>query len=119
MGHSFIFGNFSLTKREKEDREHKKRLLNLAKEHERARELERVRRYHMPQDCKPGEMEIEAEDGKPVTEGKKWEQEQMSSAVFHFGSKKDAAQEEYDLLVDQIDFIRALGMPGNQEVRIT
>lgn len=42
----------SLTEREKAEREHKKRLLDLAKEHERARELERVRRYHMPQDCK-------------------------------------------------------------------
>lgn len=43
---------FSLTAREKYEREHKKRLLHLAKEHEKARELEMVRRYHMPQDCK-------------------------------------------------------------------
>lgn len=76
-----------------------------------------MRRYHMPQDCNAGEMEIEPDDGKDIAEGKKWEHEQMSSAVFHFGSKqKSEADEEYDLLVDQIDFIRALAMPGNVEV---
>ena len=41
-----------LTERERKDREHKKKLLELAKEHEKARELERIQRYHMPQDSK-------------------------------------------------------------------
>lgn len=44
-----------LTEREKKDREHKKQLLQIAKEHEKARELERVQRYKMPQDIKKGE----------------------------------------------------------------
>lgn len=46
---------FSLTEREKKEREHKKTLLQLAKEHEKARELENVQRYHMPQDLGKGE----------------------------------------------------------------
>lgn len=46
---------FRLTEREKRDREHKKQLLQIAKEHERARELEKVQRYRMPQDIKKGE----------------------------------------------------------------
>lgn len=50
----YIF-TFSLTDREKKDREHKKQLLQIAKEHEKARELERVQRYKMPQDIKKGE----------------------------------------------------------------
>lgn len=45
----------SLTKREREERQYKKQLLNIAKEHEKARELERIQRYHMPQDLKKGE----------------------------------------------------------------
>lgn len=46
---------FRLTKREKDEREHKKTILKLAKEHEKARELENVQRYHMPQDLGKGE----------------------------------------------------------------
>lgn len=41
---------YRLTKRERQEREHKKTILKLAKEHEKARELENVHRYHMPQD---------------------------------------------------------------------
>lgn len=46
---------YSLTEREKKEREHKKTLLQLAKEHEKARELENVQRYHMPRDLGKGE----------------------------------------------------------------
>lgn len=46
---------FRLTKREREERQHKKTLLQLAIEHEKARELENVHRYHMPQDLGKGE----------------------------------------------------------------
>lgn len=52
---NFFFFRFSLTEREKADREHKKQLLQIAQEHEKARELERVQRYRMPQDMKKGE----------------------------------------------------------------
>ena len=38
----------SLSKREKDEREHKKTLLRLAKDHDKAREIENVQRYHMP-----------------------------------------------------------------------
>lgn len=48
----FLIYLLRLTEREKKDREHKKKLLELAKEHEKARELERIQRYHMPQDSK-------------------------------------------------------------------
>lgn len=53
----------------------------------------------------------------PHYEQRKWEEEQMSSAVFRFGAKqKDLQQQEYDLVLDnQIDFIQALCMPGNQD----
>lgn len=43
---------YRLTEREKKERDYKKKLLNLARDHDRARELERIQRYHMPQDKK-------------------------------------------------------------------
>lgn len=65
-------------------------------------------------------MEVDLDEGKEVGEGKKWEQEQMSSAVFHFGSKdRPSTQEEYDLLMDQIEFIQTLNMPGTKTVSFT
>uniref|UniRef100_A0A1B6F5K8 RNA helicase n=1 Tax=Cuerna arida TaxID=1464854 RepID=A0A1B6F5K8_9HEMI len=116
----YLFNEQELTEREKKDREHKKKLLTLAKEHEKARELEKVQRYHMPQDTKDSKdhyEEVDERERMPHYEQRKWEEEQMSSAVFHFGAKqKDQQQQEYDLVLDnQIDFIQALCMPGNRD----
>lgn len=49
---------YSLTAKEKREREYKKQLLQIAKEHEKARELERVQRYRMPENIKKGEKGI-------------------------------------------------------------
>lgn len=116
----YLFQDEDLTEQEKKDREHKKKLLDLAKEHEKARELERVQRYHMPRDVKDGVEqyeEVDERERKPNYEQRKWEEEQMSSAVFHFGAKqKDKSQEEYDLVLDnQIEFIQALSLPGTKD----
>ncbi|CAA9997872.1 unnamed protein product [Nesidiocoris tenuis] len=116
----YLFADEELTEREKKERSHKRKLLELAKEHEKARELERVQRYHMPRDVKDSVNEYEEVDDrekKPNYEQKKWEEEQMSSAVFRFGAKnKESQDREYDLVLDsQIDFIRALSMPGTKE----
>lgn len=52
----------------------------------------------------------------PHSEQRKWEQEQMASAVYKFGSKDAAAKEEYELLLDdQIEFIQALRLEGSKE----
>jgi len=105
-----------LSQREIFDREHKKKLLSLAKEHEKARELENVQRYRMPQDIKDDQMEYEMEvDKAPITEQQKWEEEQMSSAVYKFGAKRQE-KEQYELLIDnQIDFIQTANLPGTHE----
>lgn len=106
-----------LTERERKERQHKKELLKLAQEHEKARELERVQRYHMPRDLGKGStadyVEVDELEKVPQSEQKKWEKEQMASAVFSFGAKDKATKDEYDLLLeDQIEFIQALQMPG-------
>lgn len=112
----------SLTEREKRDRKHKKQLLQIAKDHERARELERVQRYRMPQDIKKGEREeyyeVDDREKQPNSEQKKWEAEQLASAMYKFGARDAAASkdEEYELLLeDQIEFIQALTMEGSAQ----
>ncbi|EDW27255.1 GL21126 [Drosophila persimilis] len=116
----YLFEESVLTKREREERQYKKQLLNIAKEHEKARELERVQRYHMPQDMKKGErseyVEVDDFERQPNPEQKKWEAEQLASARFQFGAKDVKAEEEYELLLDdQIDFIQALTLDGSRE----
>lgn len=109
--------DYSLTERERKEREHKKELLKLAQEHEKARELERVQRYHMPRDLGKDStsdyIEVDELEKVPQSEQKKWEKDQMASAVFKFGAKDAVKKDEYELLLeDQIDFIQALQMPG-------
>lgn len=108
---------FSLTEREVIQRERKKELLRLAQEHEKARELESVQRYHMPRDLGKGPtgdyVEVDDLEKVPQSEQKKWEKDQMASAVFKFGSKDPSKKDEYELLLeDQVEFIQALQMPG-------
>lgn len=92
-------------------------MLNLAKEHEKARELENIKRYYMPQDIKDDHMQYEVDTDKaPQTEQQKWEEEQMSSAVFKFGAKNQE-REQYELLIDnQIEFHKVAHIPGTDDV---
>ncbi len=46
----YPFSITSLTKREQEDLKYKKKILTLAREHEKAAEVEKVDRYYMPED---------------------------------------------------------------------
>ncbi|ENN78675.1 hypothetical protein YQE_04847, partial [Dendroctonus ponderosae] len=113
----YLFEEQILTERERKEREHKKELLKLAQEHEKARELERVQRYHMPRDLGKDStsdyIEVDELEKVPQSEQKKWEKDQMASAVFKFGAKDAVKKDEYELLLeDQIDFIQALQMPG-------
>ncbi|KAK3922630.1 Pre-mRNA-splicing factor ATP-dependent RNA helicase DHX16 [Frankliniella fusca] len=115
-----LFDEDELTEREKKERERKKQLLYLAKEHERARELERIQRYHMPQDKKKGDdkyEEVDEREKQPHSEQKKWEEEQMHSASWRVGAKSGVKKEDYDYVFDeQIEFIQALRMPGDKEM---
>lgn len=116
----YLFDVAQLTEREKLDREHKKSLLQIAKDHEKAREIERIRRYHMPDDIKNDKeyVEVDERENLPNSEQKKWEAEQLAAAVFKFGAKnaKESQREEYQLVLDdQIDFIQALTLEGSKE----
>ena len=116
----YLFEESKLTSKEKDERKHKKKLLSIAKEHENARELERVQRYHMPKDMKKGEkgeyVEVDEREKLPNSEQKKWEAEQLHSALYKFGSRSDAKAEEYELLLDdEIEFVQVLRMEGSKD----
>ncbi|XP_063236844.1 pre-mRNA-splicing factor ATP-dependent RNA helicase DHX16 [Bacillus rossius redtenbacheri] len=125
----FLFQEEVLSERERRERDHKRKLLRLARDHEEARELERVQRYHMPHDTRKGQTdgkyeEVDEREKAPHYEQRKWEEEQMSSAVFRFGARdaKDRRRQDdgrqYDLVLeDQIEFIQALQMPGSKEAK--
>lgn len=71
----------------------------------------------MPEKDKKQEyVEVDEIEKFPNSEQKKWEAEQLASAIYQFGAKDAKAQEEYELLLeDQIDFIQALTMEGSKD----
>jgi hypothetical protein len=70
-------------------------------------------------------VEVDEREKAPHYEQRKWEEDQMSSAVFRFGArdkvKSHGKGQEYELVLDDaIEFIQALRMPcskPDQEVR--
>ena len=53
----FLFDDSQLTKRERDDRKYKKKVLELATQYSKASEIEKVQRYHMPEDRKNSELQ--------------------------------------------------------------
>jgi len=123
----FFHITYRLTAREKKEREYKKTVFQLAKDHDKARDLERVQRYRMPEDRKGKQQthqyeEMDEKEKLPNSEQRKWEEEQMSSAVYRFGAK-DAKRKkkikEYEIILDEeIEFVQALKMPGTLKAKV-
>jgi pre-mRNA-splicing factor ATP-dependent RNA helicase DHX16 len=116
----YLFEGTQLTEREKKERDYKKRILDIAKQHKNARDIERVQRYHMPKDMKKGEkgdyVEVDEREKMPNFEQKKWEAEQLQSALYKFGSKDARQDKEYELLLeDEIEFVHVLTSEGTKE----
>lgn len=116
----YLFADEQITDREKKNREYKKKILDIAKQHEKAREMEKVQRYHMPKDMKKGQkgeyVEVDEREKLPHSEQKKWETEQLSSALYSFGSKDAKQQKEYELLLeDEIEFVQVLTHEGSKD----
>ncbi|XP_046445714.1 pre-mRNA-splicing factor ATP-dependent RNA helicase DHX16-like [Daphnia pulex] len=125
----YLFDEQQLTERERKDREYKKKILSLAKEHDKARELELVQRYHMPDDKRDKAMpdryvEIDDREKQPHSEQKVWEDARMATAQWNFGARdaKQRLQEkgkvhDYDLLLDDtIDFIQTNQLAGTKGI---
>jgi pre-mRNA-splicing factor ATP-dependent RNA helicase DHX16 len=122
----FLFDESQLTERERKERQFKKTVLELARKHESAGEIEKVQRYHMPQDRKTGKdaeldkyVEVDEKERVPNYEQRKWEEEHLHSAQFKFGARDAKARHEkkekhYEyVLDDEIDFVQTQMLPGS------
>ncbi|XP_067124027.1 pre-mRNA-splicing factor ATP-dependent RNA helicase DHX16 [Centruroides vittatus] len=121
----FLFSETKLTKHEKEDIKYKKKILRLAKEHEKARELEKIQRYHMPEENRNKKadeayVEIDEKEKVPNAEQKKWEEERLGIAQMRFGAR-DAKErflekeKQYELVLDDgIEFVKTFKLPGSK-----
>ncbi len=55
----------------------------------------------------------------PHFEGRKWEEERISSAVYRFGSRDQREQKEYDLILEnQIQFINPTTISGTPGIEV-
>eukprot|EP00731_Ephydatia_muelleri_P026529 Em0018g629a len=118
----FLYSDIKLTEREKSEMEYKKTVYQLASDHAKAAELEKVHRYNIPtEDMKPTKNDLEPEGEQelgPNADIKKWEEEQMGIATVRFGAKdakEKNKQQEYDLVLeDQIAFVMTETVAGNR-----
>lgn len=121
MDEEYLFGDTELTEREKREREYKKTVLKLAKDHHKAREGEKINRYYMlKDDVKPSDKyEEDLTEKGPNYEQKRWEEEHVGAAIMKFGAKDAKAkskQKEYDFIMDEeIEFVQVLQMPGTRK----
>lgn len=59
---------------------------------------------------------MDEREKQPNSEQKKWEAEQLASAMFKFGAKDASKNEDYELLLeDQIEFVQALTLEGTKK----
>lgn len=112
-----LFSDVALTKKEKSDLEYKKNVLNIAREYDKAGDVIKAKRYHMPSDTeKPGTSYVEVDDleSTPNPEQRKWEQERLGAAKLSFGAKdKDKGRKEYEYILEaEINFVKALTIDG-------
>ncbi|CAG2108370.1 unnamed protein product [Medioppia subpectinata] len=114
----YLFNEENLTESEKAKLEYQKKVLHLAREHDRARDLENVQRYHMPSEGKNNDEYIEVDDTEraPNAEQKKWEEERLGIARLRFGAKdaNKKSRKEYELVMDaEIEFVQSLTIGGD------
>ncbi|KAF7261867.1 hypothetical protein EG68_00684 [Paragonimus skrjabini miyazakii] len=111
-----FFDKDELSSKELAELQYKQTILAVAQSHQQAGELENISRYFIPtEEKRPDDKYKEEEKEKGGNEeGKRWEQEHVSSALFSFGAKdKTDKQEKYELVLDdEIDFLKALTRPG-------
>ena len=119
----YLFGEATLTSKERQELKYKKEILQLANSHKKAKDIEKVNRYFVPKDDIGlhqdfFEEKLDANDSGFNNESKKWEEDHIKQALINVGAqdKKKVETKDYDLLIeDQIDFISTLTIPGSDE----
>lgn len=112
-----LFSDIRLTEKEKINLEYRKNILEIAKQHEKAGDVIKATRYHMPSDKdKPSTSYVEVDEleATPNAEQRKWEQERLGAAKLSFGARdKEKSKKEYEMIIDAgIDFVKALTIDG-------
>lgn len=113
-----LFSDVKLSKKERSELEFKKKVLTIAKEHEKTKDIIESKRYHIPkEDSKPENetyIEVDESEHVPNSEQKKWEEERLNVAKLSFGAKNKGSQsKDYDLIIGaEIDFVQALTIGG-------
>lgn len=116
-----LFRDTELTEKEKRDIEYKQNVLQLAKEHDKAAEIEQKRKYFIPSEtAQPGNdyVEVDESEQRHNSEQHKWEEERLNLAKLSFGAKDKAKhQKDYKLLLDEeVDFIKALTLFDEEQL---
>ncbi|RWS27129.1 pre-mRNA-splicing factor ATP-dependent RNA helicase DHX16-like protein [Leptotrombidium deliense] len=113
-----LFNDTPLSKAEQAELEYKKTVLKYAKDHDKARDLEKIQRYHIPkEDGKPFEEYVEVDDTEkaPNAEQRKWEEGRVELAKLSVGSKDkhEKMGKNYDLVLEaEVEFVQALSLEG-------
>ncbi|VBB30867.1 unnamed protein product [Acanthocheilonema viteae] len=110
-----FFANEQLTDREKSDMKYRKDILEYARQHERAADFLKIKRYHVP-DAKVKSVPIDSledADEIPKGDGKRWEDDRLAAAISKYGAR-DKKRDVFEMVLDdeKIDFIQAFQMPG-------
>nr|CAD48140.1 hypothetical protein [Brugia malayi] len=113
-----FFANERLTEREKKDMKYRRDILEYARQHERAADFLKIKRYHVP-DAKVKSVpldSLEDADEIPKGDGKRWEDDRLAAAIAKYGAK-DKKRDEFEMVLDdeKIDFIQAFQMPGTAD----
>ncbi|GBM13433.1 Pre-mRNA-splicing factor ATP-dependent RNA helicase DHX16 [Araneus ventricosus] len=120
----YLFSDVKLTEKEERELKYKKKILELAKQHDKAKEMEKIDRYHIPEasgkDIKKKYEEVDEKEKAPNAEQLKWEQERLGFARMSFGAadaKKKHKEKEYDFVFDDaIEFVQTIKMAGSKDV---
>lgn len=110
-----LYGAAELTAREFEERELRKRVLDIADETAKLAERDKVERYEMPSDRAPPTTRKDTSNER--SDQKIWEAQKLEGAIVHSGKSRDPTK-DYDILVDaeQIAFVMSAPLPGLEQV---
>jgi pre-mRNA-splicing factor ATP-dependent RNA helicase DHX16 len=120
----YLWEGTKLTEFEQQRLDRKKKTLEIAKQYKEADKLEKVDRYYIPSTDSKNERKQNDKYSEDIKEKgvnyeqKKWEEDQVNSAIMRFGAKdaKDKNFKEYEyLLEDEIDFVKSMRIPGKND----
>ena len=126
----YLFKDVKLTKREQENLRMKRIALELAREHEKAQQMENIDRYYMPTGKSEDTTKTDRyredhrfSDSKSSAQNndqRRWEDEVIQTALPHYGSLDKEAknkQPKYEYVLDEeIQFVQQLTIPGVNEI---